>query len=191
MFFRAISTSAARYAHAKTTPLIKKFPVTLHLLYPTWDQPASHEFSSAKEITTFLSEPKQFLMDPETGQAIRPHQINKIDPNIIYDVVGSGLPYCKKGLTREQVWDKVFERKAALALKEVLREEDPKAIELPKVIKNAAGKDVSEWEALYQLSDGCIVFLEAKYRMSKVSYQKYLKLRLNWLNSIRSMLTVN
>jgi hypothetical protein len=67
--------------------------------------------------------------------------------------------------------DKVFERKTALALKEVLEAEDPKAVELPSVIKDAAGEDVSEWEAIYQLSDGCIVFLETKYRMSKVSHQ--------------------
>jgi hypothetical protein len=171
MIFRAISTSAVRYAKAKPTSLIKTFPVTLRLLYPTWDKPASHEFSSAKEITAFLSEPKQFLMDPETGQAIRPDQVDKIDPNVIYDVAGSGLPYREKGLTREQVWDKVFERKTALILKEALEEEDPKVVELLRVIKNAAGKDVSEWEALFQLSDGCFVFLETKYRMSKVSYQ--------------------
>ena len=69
------------------------------------------------------------------------------------------------------MWDKVFERKTALALKEVLEEEGPKAIELPRVYKNGAGKDVGEWEAIYELSDGCIVFLETKYRMSKVSYQ--------------------
>ena len=53
----------------------------------------------------------------------------KIDPDIIYDVAGSGLPYCEKVLMREQVWDKVFERKTTLALKEVLEEEDLKAIE--------------------------------------------------------------
>jgi hypothetical protein len=74
-------------------------------------------------------------------------------------------------LTREQVWDKVFEGKTALALKEILEEEDLKAIELPRVIKKGAGKDVGEWEAIYQLSDGCIVFLKMKYQMLKVNYQ--------------------
>jgi hypothetical protein len=43
------------------------------------------------------------------------------------------------------VWDTVFERMTALALKEVLEEEDPNSLELPPVIKNAEGKDVSEW----------------------------------------------
>ena len=85
--------------------------------------------------------------------------MHKVDPKIIYFVAGSGLLYGERGLTRE-VWDRVFERKTALALKEVLEEEDPKAIELPRVIKNEAGKDISEWEAIYQLSDGCIVFLK-------------------------------
>jgi hypothetical protein len=66
------------------------------------------------------------------------------------------------------VWDKVFETKTVLALKEVLEAEDPKAIELPRVIKNAAGKDVIANGRLFQLLDGCIV---SKYRMSKVSYQ--------------------
>ena len=69
------------------------------------------------------------------------------------------------------MWDRVFERKTAFALKETLENEDPKGMKLPRVIKDEAGKDVSEWEALYQLSDGGIVFLEMKYRMSKVSSQ--------------------
>jgi hypothetical protein len=151
--------------------LIKKYPVTLSLLYPSWTRPALHEFSSAKEITDFLS-PKQFLYDPATGHSIRANQVEKIDPSIIYEVAGSGLPYREpeKGSTlREQVWDTVFEKKSALALKESLEKEDPKVIALPRVIKKGEGKAVGEWEAIYELSDGCIVFLESKYRMSKVS----------------------
>jgi hypothetical protein len=88
-------------------------------------------------------------VDPVTNRAIQPTQFHEVDPKITYFVAGSGLPYRVRGLTREQVWDRVFERKTALALKEVLEEEDPKAIELPRVIKNEAGKDVSEWEAIY------------------------------------------
>ena len=59
-----------------------------------WDRPALVEFSSRLDITTFLSEPKQLLMDPETGQIIRPHQVDKINPEVTYDIAGSGLPYC-------------------------------------------------------------------------------------------------
>ena len=102
---------------------------------------------------------------------IRPYQVDKIDPDVIYHVAGSGLPYREKGLSREQVWNRVFERKTVLALKETLENEDSKVMKLPRVIKNEAGKYVSEWEALYQLSDGGIVFLETKYGMSKVSSQ--------------------
>ena len=142
--------------------------MTLRLQYPSWDTPGLAEFSSAEDITAFLSTPKQFLIEPITGQIIRPHQVDKIDPHVIYDVAGSGLPYREKQkLSREQVWDRVFKRKTALALKETLENEDPKVMKLPR----EAGKDVSEWEALYQLSDGGIVFLETKYWMSKVSSQ--------------------
>ncbi len=137
----------------------------------------SHEFKSAEAITRFLSEPKQFLLDPETGHAIHPDQVKKIDPNVIYEVAGSGLPYPEKGnpekgMTREQVWDCVFEEKTALALKKVLEREDPKVTELPRVVKNGGGNTVHEWEGIYQLSDGRIVFLETKFRMTKVSHQR-------------------
>lgn len=169
MLFRAIYTSAICSAGARTNPFIKKYPVTLRLQYPSWDKPGLAEFSSAEDITAFLSTPKQFLIEPITGQIIRPHQVDKIDPDVIYDVAGSGLPYREKGLSREQVWDRVFERKTALALKETLENEDPKVMKLPRVIKDEVGKDVNEWEAVYRLSDGSIVFLETKYRMSMVS----------------------
>jgi hypothetical protein len=168
--FRAIFARAVHSVipQTKVKPLLK-FPVTLRLKYPSWDVTASAEFSSAEEITAFLSTPKQFLIDPVTGDLIRPSQVAKIDPNIVYDVGGSGMPYREKGLSREQVWDAVFERKTAFVLKEGLEAEDSNLIELPRVIKGAAKEDVSEWEGVYQLSDGSVVFLEAKYRMSEVS----------------------
>ncbi len=177
MFLRAISTSAVLYARANPAPLIKGYPVTLRLIFPSWRTATSHDFKSAEAITRFLSEPKQFLLDPESGHAIHPDQVEKIDPNVIYEVAGSGLPYfdkgnSEKGMTREQVWDSVFEKKTALALKKVLEKDDPNVIELPRVIKNGGGVTVSEWEGIYQLSDGRMVFLEAKFRMTKVSHQR-------------------
>jgi hypothetical protein len=68
------------------------------------------------------------------------------------------MPYCEKGLSREQVWDKVFEAKTAMALKDVLEKEGSVVVEMPRVIKDSQKKDVSEWEAVYKLSDGCLVF---------------------------------
>jgi len=176
MFLRAISTSAVHYARANPAPLIKGYPVTLRLIFPSWRMATSHDFKSAEAITRFLSEPKQFLLDPESGHAIHPDQVEKIDPDVIYEVAGSGLPYPEKGIPekgtrRDQVWDCVFEKKTALALKKVLEEDDPKVTELPRVI-NGEGNAVSEWEGIYQLSDGRIVFLEAKFRMTKVSHQR-------------------
>jgi hypothetical protein len=46
-----------------------------------------------------------------------------INPNVIYNVAGSGLPYREKGL-RDQVWDKFFERKMTMTLQEALKAED-------------------------------------------------------------------
>lgn len=89
----------------------------------------------------------------------------------MYELASPGLPYCGKGLLRKQGWNWVFERKTAFALKETLENEDMKVMKLLRVIKDKVGKDVSEWEALYQLLDGGIIFLEMKYRVSKVSSQ--------------------
>jgi hypothetical protein len=54
---------------------------------------------------------------------------------------------------REQVWDWVFERKTALAVKEALEKEDPKVTKLLWVVRDNAGKDIGEWEALQCESD--------------------------------------
>jgi hypothetical protein len=108
-------------------------------------------------------------MDPLSKRSIRIDRVKEIDPNRVYDVVGTGFTYRHKGLSREQVVDKVFEEKAALALNKILKKEDPGIIELPRVVRDNAGKDVSEWKAIFESSDGCIIFLEAKFRMSMVS----------------------
>ena len=73
-----------------------------------------------------------------------------------------------KRLSRDQITDKVFEEKAALALKAILEKEDPGFIALPRVIQDKKGKDVAEWEAVFQSLDGCVIFLEAKFHMSMV-----------------------
>ena len=52
-----------------------------------------------------------------------------------------------------EVWDRVLERKTALVLKVTLKEENLDAIELPRVVKDAAGNPANEWEAIYQLPD--------------------------------------
>lgn len=55
-----------------------------------------------------------------------------------------------------------------MALKAILQKEAGGFIELPRVIRDAKGKDLAEWEAILELPDGCVVFLEAKFRMSMV-----------------------
>lgn len=167
MFSRAISTSATRFGR-------KSKSFTLNILYPHWDTPISHTFKDEKDLADFLKQPPQFLRDPETNKSIRHNNVKQINPNIIYDIAGSGIPYREKGLSQEQIWDKVFEGKTATALKNVL-EKEGLVVELPRVVKDVQGKDVSEWEAVYQLADGCVVFLEAKYRMSKVNIDDQLK----------------
>lgn len=162
MLSRAISTSAIRYGR-------KSQSITLNIVYPCWDTPTSHTFKNEKDLADFLKQPPQFLRDPDTGRSIRHRNVNQVDPSVIYDIVGSGIPYREKGLSREQVWDKVFEVKTAMVLRSVLEKEDPGVVELPRVVQDLQGKDVNEWEAVYQLSDDCVVFLEAKFQMSKVS----------------------
>jgi len=43
------------------------------------------------------------------------------------------------------------------------------------VVVDDQGKDVAEWESVFQMSDGCIVFLEAKYRMTLAHVNKQSK----------------
>ena len=171
IFSRAISTSTACCARPKHTPLIKKYPVILHLMYPSYDFPTINQFDSAKEIKAFLADRKQFLVNIETRKAIYHNQIHMIDPNVIYDVAGSGLPYREKGLTRDQVWDKVFKTKTAITLRDALEAEGEKLVELARVIKHPeTGLDVAEWEVIFLASGGSLIFLETKYQMSKVCY---------------------
>jgi len=165
---RLFSATVIKYGRS-AFPTIKKFPVTLRIVYPH-DDVISTRFQSFDDISELL-QPKHFLVDP-SGNAIYYRQVTKIDPNIVYRIVGPGLLAWEKGLARDQVWDKVFEKKASLAVKRVLEKEDPGVTELPRVVVDDQGKDASEWEGIFQMSDGCIVFLEAKYRMTMAHVDK-------------------
>ena len=168
LLLRQIYTSAIRYSR-KSTPAIKKFPITLQICLPPYNnRPLPFDFASFNDIEKFL-QPNRFFVDPLSDKPIMIDQVERLNPDRVYDLVGAGFTYRQKGLSREQVVDKVFEEKAALALKEILKKEDPGIVELPRVVRDKAGKDVGEWEAIFKSSDGCIIFLEAKFRMSTVS----------------------
>jgi hypothetical protein len=164
--FRSICTTAVRHSRI-SGPIIKKFPVTLRISLPDFDHLTSHRFTSFDNIADFLA-PKNFLVDP-LGNAIHIDQLEDIDPSVVYYLVGPGWTHRQKGLSRDQVVDRVFEQKAAFALRAILEKEDPGFTELPRVIKDKDGVAIAEWEAVFQSSDGCVIFLEAKFRMSLVS----------------------
>jgi hypothetical protein len=68
------------------------------------------------------------------------------------------------------VWDKVFEEKSKLALKAKLEKDDPDIVKMHrKVVDGKTEQDITEWEAIFKLSDECIVFLESQYCMTLVS----------------------
>jgi hypothetical protein len=67
-------------------------------------------------------EPPKLLRDPTTGNALQASEVKKIDPGIVYDIIGTGFPFHSKGLSREQVIDRVFEGKSSLALRRVFGE---------------------------------------------------------------------
>jgi hypothetical protein len=141
-------------------------------MFPPYDEPTFINFESFDKISEFLA-PNLLLRDPTSGVALHADQVRNIDPGIVYDIIGTGFPFREKGLSSEQVWDKVFEGKSSLALFSALQKEDPGVRELPRVIRDEKGMDVAEWEAIYEMSDGCLIFLEAKYRMSKVCHQLF------------------
>ena len=183
MFSRGITRSTRRcFARLKIkvksskatpdpTPIIKKFPVFLNLIYPEWDIPAIHQFNSRKELNTFLSKNILFLFDIKTGNAIHPHQSFKIDPNVTYDVAGPDTSYRDSDITSDEIWDMAFEGKTAAALKGALKTDGEEFIELSRVVRDPeTGLNVGNWEMILEVSDGTLIFLETDYRMTKVSY---------------------
>jgi hypothetical protein len=164
--FRSIYTSAVRHS-SKPHAITIKFPVTLRISLPEYGKPVSLRFTSFDNIADFLK-PKSFFVDPSSGTTVQIDQVEDLDPGVVYDVYGPGWTHRQKGLSREQVVDRVFENKAAMALKAILQKEAGGFVELPRVIQDEKGKDVAEWEAVLELPDGCVVFLEVKFCMSMV-----------------------
>jgi hypothetical protein len=164
-----LSTTAIRYSSKPHT--INKFPVTLRIVFPPGaDEPSYFDFKSFRSITNFLK-PRRLLVNTTTKEAILPHQVREIDPGILYDMVDLDYPFYPRdsGRLTKQGVDRFFDGRSAFVLRRGLEKEDPGVVQLSSVIKDTNGRDVDEWEAVFLLSDGCIVFLEAKYRISKAS----------------------
>jgi hypothetical protein len=165
---RKCNRQNALYTFAiRRSPSIK-FPVTLGIIFPTLEDPEPLEFPSYDSISDFLA-PTTFLRAPRSKNIHRGN-VKDIDPTKIYEILGPGF-ICQKRtwLSRDDwVWDKDFEEKAKLALKVKLQKGDPGLVDLPRKIYDAEGKYITEWDAIFQLSDGCIIFLETKYRITKL-----------------------
>jgi hypothetical protein len=87
--FCSIYTSAVWHSR----PIIKKFPITLHISLPGFDQPTLHHFTPFDNITNFLK-PKSFFMDP-SGTAIHADQVEDIN-NVVYDMYSPGWTHHQK-----------------------------------------------------------------------------------------------
>lgn len=193
MLLRSICTSAVRYSRNGIPTVIKEFPITLRISLPHYDEPVSFSFTSFADISEFLA-PKDFFIHPSSRRAIRYNQVKDVNPNVVYDWFSGWMCYDQNLPLRERVKDVVpFDKQAISTLKTILAKEDPSFKELPGkgVVKDKEGKVVAEWKAIFQLSDGCVVFLEAQHHMTIVSIYICYSQRLYALNIISRMLTIS
>ena len=140
---------------------------------------------------TFAS-PKRFqemfqgfrFMHPNTGFTCKPeHLLEKhTDPSVIYIAKHPFLVARMEEIDHNQISDKAFEDKACAALERRLLPIKPERrlsdINFNRsgawrILSDDKGRDVAEWEGIWQCKDGHTFFLEAKRVMDVVSFYQF------------------
>jgi len=93
----------------------------------------------------------------------------EVSPHTIYEIISPYFASMMDERQHRQIADKAFEDKSRRALTRYLEEQGLSFRELDRVVQ-ADGKPIAEWEAVIELEDGKIWFLECKHCVSTVFY---------------------
>ena len=91
----------------------------------------------------------------------------KVAPGQSYKIISPMFRAFHEETRHCQISDLAYEQKCRRAMTEYLQAADPLFTELPRKIY-CDDKVLAEWEGVYEKSDGSVVFLEVKHRMTWV-----------------------
>ena len=121
--------------------------------------------------------------NPQTGKTYRAAELPTYhtDPTVVYTAKHPFLTTRLEEHSHTQITDKAFEDNACAALERHLQSrfiqrripDNPHRPGGWRFLTLPGGKDIAEWEGIWESSDGHVFFLEAKHLMSFVSFSQF------------------
>ena len=150
-------------------------PFTLRLIVPPSDEPKEVEFDDTVALNMYVKSYGASLcvQTPNGGsRVLNPNKYMSLSPNAIYVVSSPYFP-TEKEKKEEPRYSKysarAFEDKSRHAMIRYLVNTGTKFKELDRVIKHD-GRDVAEWEGVFQSEQNTIFFLECKHIIRDVKH---------------------
>jgi hypothetical protein len=125
-------------------------------------------FDGPKALSRFVKQWNGYLYGPlglPTEGVIGDY--TNVAPQESYKVISWMFKSCEEERRPSQKSDTAYEQKCRRAMIEYIRTTDPLYIEHPRKI-HSDKKVLVEWEGVFEKSDGSIVFLEVKHRITFV-----------------------
>lgn len=163
-----IFLSGFRYSHNAKFNSLK--PFSLRLIVPPSEEPKQVKFLSSAALDMYVKSYRATLclrMPDGESVGVHPNQCESLPPDSVYILSSPYFPVEKEEPRYARNSAKAFEDKSRRAMIRHLSDNGVTFKELDRTIKHE-GKDVAEWEAIFEGDDDVIYFLECKHTIRAV-----------------------
>jgi hypothetical protein len=159
----------------KCASFVHGSPLRLKIIVPPLKTEEVHDFSTPRGLALYVNAFHGVLRQlpspsaPEKIPKLLEHdELKHVKPSEKYEIVSPFWGAMDERRTDSQIADKAFESKSRVALMSYLYDQNIVFEELGREMKRD-GVTVCEWEGVFRLMSGEVIFLECKHRMTMVS----------------------
>ena len=150
-------------------------PLRLKIIVPPLRKVHVNDFNTPRALALYVNAfhgtlrqlPSSTAPD-EVPKFLDPDELKDVKPSETYEIVAPYWQAVGEHRTHSQIADKAFESKSRFALISYLHRRNIVFKELDREMKRD-GQTVCEWEGVFRLATGELIFLECKHRMTMVS----------------------
>ena len=179
---RLLGTALSR--RFTTSAVSHRYFTVSYIIAGTDNEEHTETYASSKNFQKSFSGFR--FTNPKTGLTFNPEDLQEqhIDPTVVYIAKHPFFKARMEDYSHSQISDNAFEDKACAALERHLQprlihrripHNPSKREDAWRILTDESdkGKDVAEWEGIWESEDGHVFFLEAKHYMTLVSFCRF------------------
>jgi len=172
--FQSLSARLYTTKTLKHTAFVHGSPLRLKIIVPPLRHLDVNDFDAPEALAHYIDSFHGILRElpsstaaDQTPKILGHNALKYVTPSETYEILSPFWQAVDEHRTHSQIADKAFESKSRLALMSYLQRRNIVFEELEQIKRD--GVTVGEWEGVFRLATGELIFLECKHRMTLVT----------------------